>query len=44
MGKWMAHGGQPCPGTGCPVADIDNIYFIWNNLGMGDYFCICPSW
>ena len=29
-GLWMAYGGLPFSGTGCPVPDVANIYFIWN--------------
>ena len=30
MGKGMAYGGLPFPGTGCPVPDVANTYLIWN--------------
>ena len=30
MGKGMAYGGLPFTGTGCPVPDVVNIYFIRN--------------
>ena len=31
MGKGVAYGSMPFPGTGCPVPDVANIYLIWNN-------------
>ena len=29
MGKEMACGGLPVPGTDCPVPNVGNIYLIW---------------
>ena len=32
MGKGMAYGALPFPGTGCPVPDVANIYFELSNV------------
>ena len=42
LGKGMAYGGLPFPGTGYPIPDVSNIFLIWNIECMGYCFCTCP--
>ena len=42
MGKGVAYGGLPFPGTGCPVPDVANTYLIWNVWCMVYCFYNCP--
>ena len=41
IGKDMAYGGLPFPGTGCPVPDVGNIYLISKVKCMGYCFYNC---
>ena len=40
--KEMACGGLPFPGAGCPVSDVDDIYFVWDFYCRGYCYYIYP--
>ena len=43
MGEWMACGGLPFPGTGCPILDVENIcllcidFYVWDAVSIFDH-------
>ena len=43
MGRRLACGGLPFPGTGFPVLDFSDIYLVWNYSCAGYVFCNYPT-